>query len=46
MAGVLSRGLADFKDGGAERVRLHAAQFTWERAASAYLALYQRFLPG
>jgi glycosyltransferase involved in cell wall biosynthesis len=46
MAGVLSRGLADFKQGGAERVRLHAAQFTWERAAAAYLALYQRFLPG
>lgn len=45
MARVLAAGQADFKQGGAERVRRHAAQFTWERAAAAYLALYRRFLP-
>ncbi|WP_426113759.1 glycosyltransferase family 4 protein [Massilia sp. PWRC2] len=44
MAQVFERGLADFADGGAERVRRHAAQFTWERAAAAYLALYRRCL--
>ncbi|WP_426192141.1 glycosyltransferase family 4 protein [Massilia sp. DWR3-1-1] len=45
MAQVFEAGLADFNEhGGAERVRLHASQFTWERAAAAYLALYRRCL--
>ena len=30
--------------GRADAVRLHAAQFDWDRAATAYLALYQRLL--
>ena len=30
--------------GRAEAVRLHAAQFDWDRAATAYLALYKRLL--
>lgn len=45
MAQVLEAGLAHFADGGAERVRSHAAQFTWEKAGAAYLALYRSCLP-
>lgn len=45
MARVLEHGLADFYEhGGAARVRRHAARFTWERAAGAYLDLYRRCL--
>jgi glycosyltransferase involved in cell wall biosynthesis len=47
MCAVLERGLADFAaDGGADRVRKHASQFTWEKAAAAYLALYRQCLTG
>ncbi len=41
MARVLEAGLAHFADGGAARVRRHAAQFSWARAAAAYLELYR-----
>lgn len=44
MAAVFEQGMADFADGGAARVRQHASQFTWERAAAAYLDLYRRCL--
>ena len=45
MADVLERGLRDFAaNGGAERVRAHARQFTWEKAAAAYLDLYRSLL--
>ena len=45
MAHVLEQGLQAFAaGGGAERVRRHAAQFTWEKAAAAYLDLYSRLL--
>ena len=44
MAQVLADGLAHFADGGAERVRRHASQFTWEKAGAAYLALYRSCL--
>jgi len=29
---------------GADAIRQHAAQFDWDRAAAAYLALYARLL--
>ena len=42
MAAVLAHGLADFAaNGGAAKARAHASQFTWEKAAAAYLALYR-----
>jgi glycosyltransferase involved in cell wall biosynthesis len=44
MAQVLEAGLADFANGGADRVRRRAAQFTWTKAAAAYLDLYRRCL--
>jgi glycosyltransferase involved in cell wall biosynthesis len=45
MSDVLSNGLARFAaDGGAQRVRARARQFTWEKAAAAYLALYDACL--
>ncbi|MDL2357214.1 MAG: glycosyltransferase family 1 protein [Pseudomonadota bacterium] len=44
MARVLERGLAHFADGGAARVRSHAAQFTWAKAGAAYLDLYRSCL--
>ena len=44
MAQVLKSGLAHFAEGGPQRVRQHAAQFTWQRAAAAYLDLYGRCL--
>jgi glycosyltransferase involved in cell wall biosynthesis len=44
MAAAFQRGMDDFAQDGPARVRRHAAQFTWERAAAAYLALYRRCL--
>lgn len=44
MAQVLEAGLADFAHGGADRVRRRAAQFTWQKAAAAYLDLYRTCL--
>jgi glycosyltransferase involved in cell wall biosynthesis len=45
MAGVLERGLAHFAaNDGPDKVRRHAAQFTWEKAAAAYLDLYRSCL--
>ena len=41
MTRVLEQGLADFADGGAAKVRAHAAQFTWAKAGAAYLDLYR-----
>lgn len=42
MIDVLERGMLDFAaTGGPERVRAHASQFTWEKAAAAYLALFR-----
>ena len=42
MEQVLERGLAHFAGArGAERARNRAAQFTWEKAGAAYLALYR-----
>lgn len=42
MAAVLERGMRDFSaSGGADRVRAHASQFSWEKAAAAYLALFR-----
>ena len=32
------------RPGTADAVRAHAAQFSWDRAADAYLALYSRLL--
>jgi glycosyltransferase involved in cell wall biosynthesis len=44
MEQVLEAGLADFAHGGADRVRRRAAQFSWSKAAAAYLDLYRRCL--
>lgn len=45
MKAVVQAGLARAQaPGRAEAVRRHAAQFNWDRAASAYLALYRRLL--
>ena len=42
MAEVLERGLLHFAaNDGAVTVRRHASQFTWEKTAAAYLALYR-----
>ncbi|WP_426102939.1 glycosyltransferase family 4 protein [Massilia sp. TSP1-1-2] len=47
MRRVLEHGLLDFAaSGGADRVRAHASQFTWEKAAAAYLALYRTLASG
>ena len=44
MKQALEAGLAHFTNGGADRVRRRAAQFTWAQAAAAYLDLYRRCL--
>jgi glycosyltransferase involved in cell wall biosynthesis len=45
MRGVVERGLAQAAEPGrAEAVRAHAAQFDWDRAATAYLGLYRQLL--
>ncbi|MBX3634069.1 MAG: glycosyltransferase family 4 protein [Rubrivivax sp.] len=46
MRAVVERGLARWRSdpGRAEAIRAHAAQFDWDRAAEAYLALYARLL--
>ena len=45
MKQVVQRGLErQALPGRADAIRLHAAQFDWDRAAGAYLALYQRLL--
>lgn len=46
MRAVVERGLARWRAdaGRAEAIRTHAAQFDWDRAADAYLALYARLL--
>ncbi len=45
MRTVVERGLARFADPDrAQKVRQHAAQFDWDRAAEAYLALYRHLL--
>lgn len=44
MAQVLEAGLADFANGGVDRVRRRAARFTWPKAAAAYLDLYRKCL--
>jgi len=45
MAQVLEAGLADFAaNGGADKVRSRAAEFTWEKAGAEYLALYRSCL--
>ncbi len=45
MKRVVERGLArDQAPGRADAIRAHAAQFDWDRAAAAYLALYRRLL--
>ncbi|GGX89597.1 glycosyltransferase [Massilia dura] len=45
MEQVLATGLAHFaRAGGAERARTHAARFTWQRSAAAYLDLYRMCL--
>lgn len=42
MRDVFAAGMARFaSEGGAQRGRVHAARFTWEKAAAAYLRLYQ-----
>jgi glycosyltransferase involved in cell wall biosynthesis len=42
---VVERGLARQRaPGRADAIRAHAAQFDWDRAAAAYLALYRRLL--
>jgi glycosyltransferase involved in cell wall biosynthesis len=46
MARVLEQGLADFATGGADKVRAHAARFTWAKAGAAYLDLYRGVDPG
>ncbi|GAA4448458.1 hypothetical protein GCM10023189_06360 [Nibrella saemangeumensis] len=48
MAEVLFNGLSDFKQNPfrAERLRKRAAQFSWERAAQEYWALYQEVMKG
>jgi glycosyltransferase involved in cell wall biosynthesis len=45
MKRVVQQGLRRQADPGrAEAIRLHAAQFNWDRAAEAYLSLYRRLL--
>ncbi|MDO8418555.1 MAG: glycosyltransferase family 1 protein [Rubrivivax sp.] len=45
MKRVVGHGLARQRTPGrAEAIRAHAAQFDWDRAAAAYLALYRRLL--
>lgn len=45
MREVFTAGMARFADGdGAQRARAHAARFTWEKAAHAYLDLYRQCL--
>ena len=44
MAEVFANGMADFANGGVERVRANATRFTWERAGAQYLALYRSVL--
>jgi len=45
MRRVVEAGLARQREPGrADAIRAHAAQFDWDRAASAYLALYRRLL--
>ena len=45
MKQVVMRGLARMGEPGrAEAIAAHAAQFDWDRAAAAYLALYRRLL--
>ncbi|MBK7459102.1 MAG: glycosyltransferase family 4 protein [Betaproteobacteria bacterium] len=45
MKQVVERGLARYQaPGRADAIRAHAAQFDWDRAAAAYLALYRRLL--
>ena len=46
MRAVVERGLARWRadPGRADAIRAHAAQFDWDRAADAYLALYARLL--
>jgi glycosyltransferase involved in cell wall biosynthesis len=45
MKAVVQEGLTRHAQAGrAEAVRQHAAQFDWDRAAGAYLALYRRLL--
>jgi glycosyltransferase involved in cell wall biosynthesis len=45
MCAVFATGMARFDaDNGAERARVRAAQFTWEKAGAAYLRLYRECL--
>jgi glycosyltransferase involved in cell wall biosynthesis len=45
MRQVVEQGLARMKQPGhADAIRAHAAQFTWDRAAADYLALYAKLL--
>jgi hypothetical protein len=45
MKRVVEQGLARYGESGrADAIRAHAAQFDWDRAAAAYLALYRRLL--
>lgn len=45
MGRVFEQGMADFRaNGGVEKVRANAARFSWERAASEYLALYRSLI--
>jgi|CXWL01.1.fsa_nt_gi glycosyltransferase involved in cell wall biosynthesis len=45
MKQVIEQGLArQLEPGRADAIRAHAAQFDWDRAAAAYLALYRRLL--
>jgi glycogen synthase len=45
MKQVVQQGLLRHaQPGRAAAIRAHAAQFNWDRAASAYLALYARLL--
>ena len=44
MAEVFAKGMRDFANGGAERVKANAARFTWHRAGAEYLALYRSVL--
>ena len=45
MKAVVERGMARAAEPGRmDAIRAHAAQFDWDRAAAAYLALYRRLL--
>jgi len=45
MKAVIEQGLADHQqEGRAQRIVTHAAQFNWDLAGTAYLALYRRLL--